>query len=109
MTETREVKEVTFSRRPDLKYFVRALTAIEDHELYKRVKPLREVDAQAIMAEQLAAYACDEHGTPTFSDCAAALEFMRNTRTAIVTKIVTVGSDFQQLDDEEEQGDTLKN
>lgn len=105
----REVKAVTFSRRPDLKYYVRALTAFEDSELYSRVKAVAEGDVVAITAEQLVAYACDEYGEPIFADAAAAIDFMKKSRSAVVTKIVKVGSDFQDLDDAEAQETTLKN
>jgi hypothetical protein len=108
MSLSREVKAVTFSRRPDLKFFVRALTFIEDIDLWKRIKAIPDGNTDQISAEQVAAYACDETGEPRFADANAALEFMRTVRSAISMKIVTVGVDFQKLDDEKIE-EELKN
>lgn len=106
MTGIREVKRVEFKSRPDLVLYVRSLNFHEAIELGAKLRGIS--DSKENIAEQLAAFVCDERGEPKFADAAAATAFMITLRQGVGTKLINEAVAFNRLGDEAIE-DELKN
>lgn len=97
---SREVRKVPLPAKFGA-HFVRALNTVEDIARLDDLKAAGD-DKPLLMATQLAYYECNESGQPVFATPAAALEHIRevSTPSALVSRILKVGSQLNDLDDD---------
>lgn len=80
--------------------FVRSLTTDEAIELNAQIGG--SSDSRVLMLNQLAAFMCDENGTPLFADATAAASLI-NRKPVVLNRIIKAGQRLNHAESQEDE------